>query len=127
MNLYQQWIEAKEYERLAVERRREIEDQLALDLKINPNQDKSLTFDADGYRVKITTRLTRKIDADRLQEIAAENGLSPHLSTLFRWKPEIVAAAWKAAADNITRPLLDAIETKPGRPSFNIIEKPEVK
>ena len=122
MNLYQQWIEAKEYERLAVERRREIEDQLAIDLKINPNQDKSQTFDADGYKVKITTRLTRKIDADRLQEIAAENGLSAHLSTLFRWKPEINAAAWKAAADNITRPLLDAIETKPGRPSFNIEE-----
>ncbi len=122
MNLYQQWLEAKENERLAVARRREIEDQLALDLKINPNQDKSQTFDADGYKVKVTTRLTRKIDADRLQEIAAENGLSPHLSTLFRWKPEIVAAAWKAAADNITRPLLDAIETKPGRPSFNIKE-----
>jgi hypothetical protein len=122
MNLYQQWLEAKENERLAVERRREIEDQLALDLKINPNQDKSQTFDADGYRVKITTRLTRKIDADRLQEIAAENGLTAHLSNLFRWKPEIVAAAWKAAADNITRPLLGAIETKPGRPSFNIEE-----
>lgn len=122
MNLYQQWIEAKEYERLAVERRREVEDQLSLDLKINPNQDKSQTVEADGYKIKVTTRLTRKIDADRLQEIAAENGLSPHLSTLFRWKPEIVAAAWKAAADNITRPLLDAIETKPGRPSFNIEE-----
>ena len=108
--------------RLAVERRREVEDQLSLDLKINPNQDKSQTVEADGYKIKVTTRLTRKIDADRLQEIAAENGLSPHLSTLFRWKPEIVAAAWKAAADNITRPLLDAIETKPGRPSFNIEE-----
>ena len=120
MNLYQQWIEAKEAEKVAVERRREIEDQLALDLKINPNQDKSQTFNADGYKVKITTRLTRKIDSDRLQEIAAENGLTPHLSTLFRWKPEIIAASWKAAADNITRPLLDAIETKTGRPSFNI-------
>jgi len=126
MNLYQQWLEAKEHERLAVERRREIEDQLTINLKIDETQDKSQTFDADGYRVKITTRLTRKIDADRLQEIAAENGLSPHLSTLFRWKPEINATAWKAAADNITRPLLGAIETKPGRPSFNI-EKSEVK
>ncbi len=122
MNLYQQWLEAKEHERLAVERRREIEDQLTINLKIDETQDKSQTFDADGYRVKITTRLTRKIDADRLQEIAAENGLTAHLSTLFRWKPEINAAAWKAAADNITRPLLDAIETKPGRPSFNIEE-----
>ena len=122
MSLYQQWLEAKEHERLAVARRREIEDQLTLDLKINPNQDKSQTFDADGYKVKITTRLTRKIDADRLQEIAAENGLTEHLSNLFRWRPEINATAWKAAADNITRPLLGAIETKPGRPSFNIEE-----
>ena len=120
MNLYQQWLEAKEAERVAVERRREIEDQLAINFKIDETQDKSQTFDTDGYKVKITTRLTRKIDADRLQVIAAENGLSPHLSTLFRWKPEIIAAAWKAAADNITRPLLDAIETKPGRPSFTI-------
>jgi hypothetical protein len=122
MSLYEEWIEAKEEERFAVERRRMIEDKLIKFHEIDITSDKTQTIENNFYCIKVTTRLTRKIDADRLQEIAAENGLTAHLSSLFRWKPEINATAWKSAADNITRPLLAAIETKPGRPSFNIEE-----
>jgi hypothetical protein len=83
----------------------------------------TLNFDADTYKVKIEGRINRKINADKLQELAAENGLSDHLASLFRWKPEINAFAWKAAKPEITTPLLDAITATPGRPSFTITKE----
>jgi hypothetical protein len=83
----------------------------------------TLNFDADTFKVKIEGRINRKINADKLQELAAENGLSDHLASLFRWKPEINAFAWKAAKPEITTPLLDAITATPGRPSFTITKE----
>jgi hypothetical protein len=83
----------------------------------------TLNFDADTYKVKIEGRINRKINADKLQELAAEHGLSEHLASLFRWKPEINAFAWKAAKPEITTPLLDAITATPGRPSFTITKE----
>ena len=58
-----------------------------------------------------------------MQELAAEFGLTDHLAKLFRWKPEINMAIWKAADESITKPLAAAITAKPGRPSFKIIPK----
>ncbi len=92
-------------------------------LGIAENLDGTVNVDADTYKVKIEGRINRKINADKLQELAAENGLTEHLASLFRWKPEINAAAWKAAKPEITSPLLDAITATPGRPSFTITNK----
>lgn len=119
MILFDQWIEAKEAERNAVERRREIEDRLIAALAITESEGSS-TINAEGYKVKVTQRFNRSIDADLLQEIAAENGITQHLGDLFRWKPDINAKAWKDADESITGPLEQAITTKPGRPSFSI-------
>jgi hypothetical protein len=55
--------------------------------------------------------------------LAAEAGLSDHLGSLFRWKPEINATAWKQADNSITNPLLGAITSTPGRTSFSITFK----
>ena len=123
MTLYQQWIEAKEEERRAVEERRRIEDALVKQFEIPENLEGTSNIDADGFKIKIEGRINRRVNADLLQEIAAENDLSAHLSSLFRWKPEINAAAWKAADEAITKPLLDAITATPGRPSFTISKK----
>lgn len=120
MNKYQAWLEAKEAERQAAEARRLIEDQLIAELGIAESDEGSRTVKADGYKVKVTCRMNRSIDADALQEIAAEFGLTEHLGDLFRWKPDINAKAWKDANESITAPLLAAITTKPGRPSFSI-------
>lgn len=73
--------------------------------------------------MKVTCRIDRKVDADMVQELAAEHGLSEHLASLFRWKPELNMSAWKAADESITRPLAGAITAKPGRPSFTITKK----
>jgi hypothetical protein len=78
------------------------------------------THDADTVVVKVSGRINQTVDGDKLQEIAMEHGLSDHLANLFRWKPEINAKAWKACDDSITRPLLLAVTTKPGRPTFSI-------
>lgn len=123
MTLHLRWIEAKEAERAAVEKRRLIEDELVSSLKVDANHEGVTSATIEGYQVKVTCRIDRKVDADMVQELAAENGLSEHLASLFRWKPELNMSAWKAADESITRPLAGAITAKPGRPSFTITKK----
>jgi len=108
MTKAEKWLIAKEMERAAQELRRAIEDEMGPD------------YTEYGYKITVTERMNRKIDADLLQEIAAENGLTDHLSALFRWKPEINAKDWKAAAPEITAVLEEAITSTPGRASFKI-------
>ena len=105
------WLDAKRAEQEATERRRAIEDELLAAGDVRS---------AGSYKLTITQRMNTRIDADALQEIAIENGLHDHLSTLFRWKPELNKKAWDATDEAITRPLMDAITTTPGRPSFSI-------
>ena len=119
-DLYAQWIAAKERERQAVEERRVIEDALIQELKIAEAFDGTASREDAGYSVKITARLNRKVDAEMVQELAAEHGLSKHLGTLFRWTPELNMKAWKSADETITAALAKAITIKPGRPSFQI-------
>lgn len=114
------WIEAKAREAKATKERRDIEDKLKSLIGIPDNLDGVETAKPDGFIVKVTGRINRKVNADKLQEIAAEHGLTDHLSSLFRWKPEINMTAWKATDAAITTPLLKAITSEPGRPSFAI-------
>jgi hypothetical protein len=123
MTLYQQWLDAKAAEKDAMELRRAIEDQLVADLGIAKTLDGTQNVEVDGFKVKIVGRLDRKVNSDKLQDLAAEFGLTEHLSSLFRWKPEINASAWKSADVRITEPLQDAITTTSGRPSFTIVKE----
>lgn len=117
------WLAAKQAEAEATEQRRQIEDQLRSLIGVAENLEGTETAEPDGYTIKVVGRISRRIDGDKLQEIAAEHGLSDHLSSLFRWKPEINMAVWKAADNSITGPLAGAITAKPGRPSFTITPK----
>ena len=123
MTLYQQWLDAKAAEKKAMDERRGIEDQLVADLGIPKTLDGTQNVEVEGYKVKIVGRLDRKVNSDKLQDLAAEYGLTEHLSSLFRWKPEINASAWKSADPRITEPLLDAITSSNGRPSFTIVKE----
>jgi hypothetical protein len=118
--LTEAWLAAKKAETEAVEWRRKTEDALTKHLGLAPEFEGTESFQIGEHKVKIIGRMTRKVDADRLQEIAAEHGLSSHLPALFRWKPEINATAWKSTDASITNPLLAAVTTTPGRPSFSI-------
>ena len=117
------WLDAKKSESESINRRRDIEDRIKSLAGIAETLDGTETVAPDGYTIKIVGRIDRKVDSDKLQELAAEAGLSDHLSSLFRWKPEINMAAWRAADESITAPLAGAITAKPGRPSFSITPK----
>ena len=118
-----EWMLRKKEEGAAVRRRRQIEDEIVKAIEFVPQLsgfEGTLTEQADAYVIRISGRIDRKVDSDNVQELAAEAGLSNHLSSLFRWKPEINLTAWKAADESITRALSGAITAKPGRPSFKI-------
>lgn len=121
--LSEMWLAAKEAEKEATEGRRRIEDRIKAMVGVAETLEGTETVDPGRYTIKIVGRIDRKVDSDKLQELAAEYGLTDHLSYLFRWKPEINMAAWKAADPSITKPLSAAITAKPGRPSFTIIPK----
>jgi hypothetical protein len=123
MTLYQEWLDAKARETAAVADRRNLEDQMIVAFHVPKNLDTTIKQELDGYVIKMEGRINKKIDADKLQMLAAEAGLSEHLTSLFRWKPEIIAKAWGAADEAITKPLLDAITSTPGRPTFTITKE----
>ena len=123
MTLYQRWIDAKKLEAAAVAERRELEDEMVKHFGIAKDLDGTVKHEVDGYVIRMEGRINKKIDADKLQMLAAEAGLSEHLSSLFRWKPEINAKVWNAAAEVVTGPLLGAITSTPGRPTFTITKE----
>jgi hypothetical protein len=123
-DLAEEWISQKELERLVTDKRRMIEDRLTALLALKEGAEGTETAKTEqGFIIKTVGRLNRKIDADKLQDIATEHGLTEHLSKLFRWSPDIDARAWKSADEAITRPLLGAITTTPGRFSYTITRK----
>lgn len=117
------WTESKAEESKAVEARRAVEDQLSTLLKVDDKKDSSKTHDFDDFQIKITTRLSRKVDADLVQEIASEFGLQDQLGELFRWKPDINLTNWKNAPEETKKQLSKAITTTASRPSFSITKK----
>jgi hypothetical protein len=123
--LSQQWLAAKDAEKRAQDERREIEDKIVGIVNLPADFEGTRNEKAGFFKISIVARMNQKIDADRLQDIAHERGLTEHLSTLFRWKPEINARAWKAAQGSLTEPLREAITTTPGRPSFSITASEE--
>ena len=122
-DLSARWLRAKEIERQSIEERRKIEDKLMSLIGIPETLDGTETAETGAYKIKVVGRMNRKVDADKLNELAIENGLEAHLQNLFRWKPEINMKAWVAADNSITSPLLDAITTTPGRASFTITKE----
>jgi len=118
--LIEQWSFYKDKENYATSKRREIEDKIIELEKITNLEEGVKTFGNGNKLIKVTTRITRKVDKDLLQELALEAGLEDHLSVLFRWSAEINAAAWSKTDESVTKPLLGAITSKSGRPSFSI-------
>lgn len=123
--LSERWLRAKQIERQAIDERRKIEDQMLSLIGIPETLDGTETAQTNEYKIKVVGRMNRVVNADKLHELAVENGLEAHLQNLFRWKPEINMKAWNAADDAITSPLLDAITTTPGRASFTITKETE--
>ncbi len=118
--LSNRWLELKEQEEYVVSERRLIEDQISSLIKIQETLEGVETKKIGNLVIKVTGRIDRKVNAEMVQEIAAENGLTEHLSALFRWTPAINMTAWKKCSPEITNILLGAVTSKPGRPSYKI-------
>lgn len=118
------WQIAKRDEANAIMRRRALEDSMLSLIGIAENAEGTTNAEAPGgYKIKVSARIDRKVDADLVQELAAQHGLTEHLSSLFRWKPELNKAQWDHCAQNIRDALAGAITAKPGRPSFTITKE----
>lgn len=122
-NLYQQWIKAKAAEKEAQEERRRIEDEIINILGVDTTQEGTLNFEVDDLKAKITPKLTRRVNAEVLENIIQEEGLQDAAKVIFRYKPELNLTAWKNADQSITDKLAEAITTKPARATFSITSK----
>jgi hypothetical protein len=120
MSLYQKWLDAKKLEAAVTAERRELEDQMVKQFAVAKDFNGTMKREVEGFTVTIEGKINKKVDSEKLQQIAASAGLGDYLPTLFRWKPEINAAAWKAADQAVIAPLTLAITSTPGRPSFAI-------
>lgn len=115
------WMQAKEAEAKIVADRRKIEDDLVALLKVKATDEGTKTVKREGFVIKVTNRFNRKVDSDKLQELAIEAGIGNEvLQGLFRWKPELSLTAWKDAAPSITSALAGAITTTASRSSVSI-------
>jgi hypothetical protein len=119
----QYWLIAKQEEAAAIANRRILEDAMSEMLEINAANEGTFNFEDNEYKVKIMTRMTRKVDADKLQEIAAEHDLNKELSTLFRWKADLDMKNWKSAPIEVVNVLSQAVTTTAGRPSYSITKE----
>ena len=117
------WLAAKQSETDATAERRKIEDRIKSLVGVAENFEGTETVDPEQFIIKIVGRIDRKVDAEKVQELAAEFGLIEYLPNLFRWKPELNMSVWKSTHEAITKPLAAAITAKPGRPSFTITRK----
>jgi hypothetical protein len=118
--LVETWTQCKKAEQMSVETRRKIEDRISEMLEINPNKEETVNLGVSGYKVKIVSRLSRKVDSDLLQEVAAEHGMEALLSSMFRWKADVDVKSWKSATPEVQNVLSKAITTTAGRPSFSV-------
>ena len=118
-----EWLEAKEAERDATDRRRLIEDEMVRLIGIEQTDEHTRKVEANPFTIKIACRINRKVDGDMAQEIAAENDMQDHLGLLFRWKPELSMTAWNGVGDNVKQVFARAITATPGRPSFTITKE----
>lgn len=121
--LAQEWQHLKAKEAEYRDRRQECEQQIAMLSGVDENHEGTKNADTGIYKVRIYGKMNTRIDGDKLQQVAADNGITDSLRSLFRWKPSINKAEWDKADDSIKRPLLEAMTTKPGRKSVTIETK----
>ena len=122
--LSRMWMSHKNAEKLAAEKRRKIEDEM-LGLLGIPETFEGVQKSGNNFEIKVTGRMVRKTDTEKLRVLAEENNLTDHAAHLFRWKADINMAVWKKTNSKITDIFLDAITTKPSRASFSITNKGE--
>lgn len=112
------WLEAKEWESRSKDRRYEIEEKLKTLLELEDG--KSFRTEHGDFKINVTGRIDKKVNAERAQRLAQESGLEDELFRLFRWEAAVNTVNWKSAPDHILEVFRDAIIEKPAKHSFKI-------
>jgi hypothetical protein len=119
------WINAKQAVTEAATSLETVEDQLIQLLNVDLLRDGTTQVIDGDVRIKVTSRPSRTVDDTKLKALAEEHDLKEHLSTLFRWKPEVNLRAWRGADKKIRKSLNDAITLTSARPAFAITITPD--
>ena len=118
LQLSEQWLVAKEDEKIATEFRRQLEDQMRKAMKLEESEEGTVSTLVGRYKVKANCRIKRKIDPEKFLLLANDAGVD--VSTFTKWKCELVMSAWRKQDETIKRALSSAITAEPGRPTFSI-------
>lgn len=111
------WLAAKAVEKEAIERRRELDKEVA---RLVPGKvEGTSSASIDGYKVSVDYRVTRKVDSDKLSFIW--NNLSEKEQKLFRWKAELQMKEFREAAP--AEWLNQIVTSKPGAATVTIEEE----
>lgn len=118
MDLFQQWLDFKQQEELARNNRITVEQQI-ID-EYGCKDEGSQTHKPDGYKVTITGKVNRTLDAAAWGSVADKvpANLSP-----VQYKPSLDARGLKYLKSNepeIYRIVAEAITAKPGKPSVKV-------
>lgn len=101
-------------------RKSEIVHALSALLGVDETAEGTKTFNVRGREVKVSTKLNRTVDGDKLEEIVRENHAEAKASELFRYKFEINQSVWKREDDQVKNLFAPAITARPGQPSITI-------
>lgn len=113
------WLHVKDIESNTINVRRALEDSLHL---IFPATELEGTEDheLEGYAVKIVHKVTRTVDPEKLTELSEEYEIDDEIARLFRFKPELNLAVFRAEDEEMQDLFNKVITTKQARPSVTI-------
>jgi hypothetical protein len=111
-------IAAKRAEDEAVQARREIDAQLAELLKDAQKPEGSISQKVDGYKLTVTYKLDRKVDADELTK--SWDKLPIDVQNAFKWKPELSLSAFRSLEEKAANSAARFFTTKEANPAIKI-------
>lgn len=130
MELLSKWHEAQDALQQAKEAEADLSKKVVEEFFSNVPQDAEGTFSlplGGGYKLKSQYRLTRKINAEALQELKADleaNGVD--VDALVHWTPSIVMGQYRTLSMEQKQLFDEVIESKQSTPSISI-EAPKPK
>jgi hypothetical protein len=111
-------IAAKRAEDEAVQARRDIDAQLAELLKDAQKPEGAISQKVDGYKLTVTYKLDRKVDAEELTK--SWDKLPIDVQTAFKWKPELSVSEFRKLEDKAANSAARFFTTKEASPSIKI-------
>lgn len=118
IELIKQYIEAREVERKAIEKRVELAEKIAN--KLGKKDEGQVTHELDGYKITVKQPMNRKVDWQKFNEISFGKGHIPS-----KLKQELDEPGLKWVRENepeYYKQLCEAITSKPGRVAVEVKE-----